>query len=54
MHTYSVTKGIWTLPNENIIKGYSGGNCGNVPEAINNPLYTNQPNIGPIPIGYIL
>lgn len=31
--------------------GYSGGFKGAVPEAVNNPTYENDPNVGPLPAG---
>ena len=33
-------------------KCYMGGNCGAVPEAINNHAYERVPNTGPMPLGF--
>ena len=32
--------------------GYSGGDCGAVPEAVNNPAFQAEANVGPLPTGY--
>ena len=32
--------------------GYSGGDVGNAPDAVNNPAFQSKPNIGPLPVGF--
>lgn len=34
-----------------VAKGYSGGNCGNDPEGLDNPKDQSLPDVGPIPEG---
>jgi hypothetical protein len=50
--TYRQTSGyIFTPDDSYMAAGYSGGNCGQNPEGVNNPALQTEKDIGPIPQG---
>jgi len=49
---YEITTGKLFDPcGDKVASGYSGGNCGKVPEAVNDPAYCSVHATGPIPVG---
>jgi hypothetical protein len=53
MNEFSITTGKWTNDAGEVFGiGYSGGNCGLVPAAVNNTGYEMIPNVGPLPEGF--
>jgi hypothetical protein len=52
LHTFTIKSGKWVDFTGNLLGiAYSGGECGLVPEAVNNPAYMDKQNVGPIPVG---
>lgn len=52
MHVYEIISGRWRN-DLGVLLGYaySGGDCGQAPEAVNNPMMQSVPFVGPIPEG---
>ena len=52
MFTFEITTGKWYDPSGGYVStGYSGGNCGNNPEGVDNPADEGIRNVGPLPEG---
>ena len=53
VHTWVVSSGHW-LDDDGVLiaTGYAGGDCGRVPEAVNNPAFQRIIRVGPLPCGF--